>query len=229
MSNMLWVLEIKCEFYSMNWCVVLLNWSQCEWKVVMGGPASWIVALMSCWVRWVRYLAQVRESRVNNLSGSLLPIIQISCLMCAEWVFSVPPRNISMWDCRMISDEFTTQLWCSWMLSDIPVEFVKLTFYLDDSFWFYTCSQIIERMILWDLRIFRLLSSGWKWTRGVRWSRRILLCWLDQLWVSSLLNFAVCLEIFTFTFTLQILLCWFDQLWVSSLLNFAVCLEMFTS
>ena len=43
-------------------------------------------------------------------------------------------------------------------------------------------------MSLWEFRIFRILSSGWKRVRGVRWSRIILLCWLDQLWVSFLLN-----------------------------------------
>ena len=87
--------------------------------------------------------------------------------MCAEWVFSVPPRNIFMWECRMISDELTapSDVAGCWVIFELS--FVKLTSYLDDSFWVYTCNQFIEWMIQWDLRIFNILSSGWNWTRCV--------------------------------------------------------------
>ena len=100
---------------------------------------------------------------------------RFSCLMCAKWVLSVPPRNIAMLECRMISDVSLLLLcisWIPWVMiqpefcwADLLPWWFLISLYLQSIYWVHD-SVGLEKF-------FSLLSSWWKWTCWVSLIKKI--------------------------------------------------------
>ena len=175
---------------SMSWWVVLINWSQSEWRVVMGWPSVLDSCPHDLLSPMSPILAQVTKSRISDLARTLLPIIQISCLMYAN-EFSWCHQEILLCE----NSEWSVMSWLHrsnvagcWVI--FQLSFVNLTSYLDDSFSVYTVNQLSW----WTRGIWNILALGVQDGNELAefpWFRRFFLCWSDQLWVSSRLNFAL--------------------------------------